>query len=255
MSDQSNVATPTTEEQRLEAERQAQAKAEADANQQPSGQPLNEPPPEQVQPTNETAGAGSQPQPFQAPTDQSGAQSPTGQTLRQSMQSGRDPSSSGKPRGLTIPTDKQTYTWTGDMASAPEWIDRGWASYDAGPALAVPRGDPNASPYTTVSARVGDTVVYTPPKGRGGGTGTYTVVRAEESGEQPGAEPLNLGAGDRSTPTFRPAAQTEATLEDLVKTGMVSPDEMDPEARAQYEARRAGTGPASAEQAGHIPSE
>jgi hypothetical protein len=48
-----------------------------------------------------------------------------------------------------------------DMASAPEWVDRGWASWDAGaPALAVPLRLDGIPPYTTVFVHPGDTLKF-----------------------------------------------------------------------------------------------
>ena len=43
--------------------------------------------------------------------------------------------------------------------TAPAWIDKGWAGYSGGPALQLPV-DPSGEghPYTTTTARVGDTV-------------------------------------------------------------------------------------------------
>jgi type II secretory pathway pseudopilin PulG len=178
-------------------------------------------------------------------------QSSQGQTLQRAQESGRDPSSSWGRPGFTPPTEAQSYVWDGNLAEVPDWIDQGWASYDAGPALAVPQGDPSKAPYTTQPARIGDTVTYTP--GKGGSFGGFKVVRAEETGSQPGPEFRATGPGE--TPSFRPAAQTEADLNDLVRSGMTNPDEMDPDARAQWEARRNQGSALTAEQAGHIPSE
>lgn len=189
---------------------------------------------------------------FDAPTqpgqvDQGGKQSSQGQTLQRAAQEGRDPSSRswGQP-GYQPPKEAQSFTYDGKPDSIPDWADRGWAGYDAGPVLNVPNSDPNPNhqdAYSSVICRVGDTVVYTP--GPRGAVGGFKVVRAEESGGQPGGEPSD----------FRPPAQTEASLEDLVRTGQIKVEDMDPEARAQYEARQRGGQPLTAEEAGHIPSE
>lgn len=47
-----------------------------------------------------------------------------------------------------------------DMASCPAWVDKNWASYDNGPALALPVNLDGSSPYTTIIAHPGDTVKY-----------------------------------------------------------------------------------------------
>ncbi len=178
-------------------------------------------------------------------------QTSQGQTLERAQTEGRDASSKpqwGQP-GHEPPTEEQSFEWNGDMAGAPEWIDRGWAGYDNGAALNVPKGDPSKAPYTTQVARVGDTVVYKP--GKNGAFGGFAVVKAQDMGMQPGGEPeINSETG---TPTFRPAAQTEADLNDLVKTGLVDKDDMDADARAQLATRASGGKPITAEEAGHIP--
>lgn len=50
------------------------------------------------------------------------------------------------------------FEFDGNYQNMPDWADRGWASYSDGPALAVPKGDPYAAPYVTVTARIGDSV-------------------------------------------------------------------------------------------------
>jgi hypothetical protein len=63
------------------------------------------------------------------------------------------------------PTTDQTFVFK-DIESAPGWVDRSWASYDRGPALALPAGDIYGKPpYTTITARVGDKVVFTAANG------------------------------------------------------------------------------------------
>src|SRR6476620_11287259 len=81
------------------------------------------------------------------------------------------------PQGFS---DGQSFQYDGKLDSVPDWVDKGWATYSAGPALAVPRGDPNKQPYTTVVARIGD-FVFVNKKGT-----RFAVVRADEMGEQPG---------------------------------------------------------------------
>ncbi len=125
----------------------------------------------------------------------------------------------------------ETYVFDGDIHNAPSWVDRGWAAFDAGPALAVPNGDPNGQPYTTTVARKGDTVLRHPAAGNLT-YDTYKVVRAEEMGGQPGGDPV-----DPASPSFRPAQETNASLEDMAKTGILE-EGVDPDAEAQLEARR-----------------
>jgi hypothetical protein len=137
-------------------------------------------------------------------------------------------------KATQYPSEPESFLWEGDINSAPPWIDRGWAGYDGGPALHIPRGDPTGQPYTTRTARIGDIITYTP--GPNGAFGGFAVVPASESGNQPGVE-AQWDGDAKSTPTFRPPAQTEADLRDLVKTGATTPEEMDPDAQAQYYAR------------------
>ena len=129
------------------------------------------------------------------------------------------------PQGFS---DGQMFKYEGDLGSVPEWADKGWATYDRGPALAVPRGDPLGQPYTTVVARIGDYVFVNKRGDR------FTVVRAEEIGEEPGGE----------QEPQKPAQETQASLEDLDRGGKLPYDSMNVEAQSQMLAR--GTAPPEA---------
>jgi hypothetical protein len=108
-----------------------------------------------------------------------------------------------------------------NIASAPSWVDKGWASFDRGPALAVPMGDLyGTGPYHTAMARVGDTVKYTAPKGAT--PGRFTIIPGEPTGEDA---------------TKKPPQQSAASLEDMLKNGMLSPDDLGPDAKAQVASR------------------
>ena len=102
--------------------------------------------------------------------------------------------------------------------SVPEWADKSWASYDRGPALAVPGGDLwGEGPYHTKVARVGDTVKFvaaTPSK-----HAHFEVIEGEPT--------------DEGNITKRPPAYTNASLEDMIKTGWLSVDDLGADAKAQ----------------------
>jgi hypothetical protein len=116
----------------------------------------------------------------------------------------------------------QMYKYEGDLSGLPDWADKGWATYDRGPALAVPRGDPFGQPYSTVVARIGDYIFVNKRGDR------FTVVRAEELGEEPGEE---------TTEPQKPAQETQASLEDLDRTGFKPYEDLNIEAKSQMLAR------------------
>src|SRR5262245_51623852 len=64
-----------------------------------------------------------------------------------------------------------------DIASAPEWVDKNWAGYDNGPVLQVPNNLQQPQPYTTITARPGDTVKY--KAGPDGAPGKFSVEPPE----------------------------------------------------------------------------
>lgn len=108
-----------------------------------------------------------------------------------------------------------------NIASAPSWVDKGWASYNMGPALAVPAGDIfGTPPYTTKVARVGDTVLFkaaTPSK-----PAHFEVIAGEPTGENA---------------TVKVPQASAHSLEDALKTGVLTPEDLSPEAKGQVIAR------------------
>jgi hypothetical protein len=121
------------------------------------------------------------------------------------------------------PTSDQEFKFE-SIKSAPAWVDKNWASFDRGPALAVPMGNLDGTgPYHTASARVGDIVKYTAPVGAT--PGKFTIVKSEP-------EP---GKG-----TKLPPQQTSAQLEDLLRLGWITPEDMGADAKAQVIARSPG---------------
>lgn len=121
---------------------------------------------------------------------------------------------------VPLPTADTSFDFT-DIASAPAWVDKGWASYSAGPALALPAGDIyGEGPYTTVTAKVGDKVMFvaaTPSRGA-----HFEVIRKEPVGDQA---------------TKRPPQQSGASLEDLLKGGWITPADLGDDAKAQVLSR------------------
>lgn len=126
----------------------------------------------------------------------------------------------GKPQPWAPPTEDQEFKFE-SIDAVPAWVDKGWASWKDGPALAVPMGDLwGEGPYHTGTARIGDTVKFlkaTPSK-----AAHFEIIAGEP-------EP---GKG-----TKRPPQQTNASLEDQLKTGYMSPDDLGDDARGQVLAR------------------
>jgi hypothetical protein len=124
------------------------------------------------------------------------------------------------PKVWEPPSGDQEFEFK-DVASAPAWVDKSWASYDMGPALALPAGDLyGEGPYTTKTARVGDKVMFvaaTPSK-----PAHFEVIAKEPVGEDA---------------TAKPAQQSNCSLEDALKTGYLAPDDLGPDAKAQVAAR------------------
>jgi hypothetical protein len=105
--------------------------------------------------------------------------------------------------------------------SAPAWIDKGWAGYNNGPALALP-ADPlgNGYVYSTITARVGDTVKWVAPTPAR--VGHFEVLEGEPTGD---------------AATVKIPQVTNASLEDMLKTGSMTPDDLGTDAKAQVAAR------------------
>jgi hypothetical protein len=127
-----------------------------------------------------------------------------------------------KSKPWVPPTSDQEFVYEGPD-SVPDWVDKGWASFDRGPALAVPAGDLyGEGPYHTRTARVGDKVVFTAAKGA-------TPAKLDVIASEP--DPREGGA------TKRPPQQTAAQEEDMLKNGMLTPEDMADDAKAQVVAR------------------
>jgi hypothetical protein len=107
-----------------------------------------------------------------------------------------------------------------DIASAPAWIDKGWAGYSNGPALALPADPLGEGPYTTITARVGDKVMWVAPTAAR--FGHFEVIEKEP---------------DPEDSTKKPPQVSAASLEDMLKTGVLTPDELGADAKAQVSAR------------------
>ena len=119
-------------------------------------------------------------------------------------------------KAWTPPTSDQEFVFE-NIQSAPGWVDRGWAGFDRGPALAVPAGDLYSDgPYTTNSARPGDTVKFIAAKGSM--AAHIEVIKGE----------LDPGKG-----TKRIAQQSAAQEEDLLKLGWITVDDLGEDAKAQ----------------------
>jgi hypothetical protein len=118
------------------------------------------------------------------------------------------------------PTDDQEFQFE-SIDAVPSWVDKGWASYSYGPALALPAGDVyGEGPYHTKIARVGDTVRFvanTPSK-----AAHFEVIEGEPTGD---------------SATLKPPQASAASLEDLIKGGTLAPDDLGPDAKAQVSAR------------------
>jgi len=123
-----------------------------------------------------------------------------------------------------LPTSDQEFVFEG-MDSVPSWVPKDWAGFNMGPALQVPAGDIMGwtGPYHTKVARLGDTVVFTAAKGAT--PAKLTVITGEPIGDQA---------------TKKPPQQSAVSLEDALKTGMMTPDDLGDEAKAQVVARSPG---------------
>jgi len=131
------------------------------------------------------------------------------------------PGTAEAPKVWEPPTGDQEFEFK-DIASAPAWIDKGWAGYDQGPALQLPVGDAlfGEGPYTTMTARVGDTVKFvaaTPSK-----AAHFVVIQGEPTGENA---------------TVKIPQVSNVSLEDALKGGTMTPDDLGPDAKAQVVGR------------------
>lgn len=119
------------------------------------------------------------------------------------------------------PTSDQEFTFD-TIDAAPAWVDKSWATYSNGPALAVPTGDLTVSqPYTTTIAHKGDTVRFSLK------TRTITVT--------PAAAP-----DTPAEPPKRAMQQSAASLEDQLKSGELTAADLDDDAKAQVASRTPG---------------
>ena len=139
------------------------------------------------------------------------------------------------PQGFS---DGQSYQYDGNLQGVPDWIDKGWATYSAGPALAVPRGDPNKQPYTTVVARIGD-YVFSEQEGRS------LHRRPCRGSRRPARQPDAAPTEEKPLPA-KPVGTEYASLEDLDRLEILPFDQMNEEQQAQMRAR--GTAPKSEEE-------
>lgn len=120
------------------------------------------------------------------------------------------------------PSADQEFVFDG-LDSLPDWADRNWASYDRGPALAVPAGDIyGKAPYTTKTVRIGGTVRFV--AATASKAAHFEVIEGE-------------GSVDAGTGTLKPAQQSNASLEDMLKTGHMHPSELGTDAAAQVAQR------------------
>lgn len=125
------------------------------------------------------------------------------------------------------PTSDQEFEFE-SMDSAPDWIDRNWAGFDQGPALMLPAGNlvDFSGPYTTKSARVGDKVLFV--AARGSTPPHFEVVRLEPDPSKPGQSQK------------KPPQQSAAPLEDMLRNGLMTVDELSEDAKAQLLVRTPG---------------
>jgi hypothetical protein len=124
------------------------------------------------------------------------------------------------PERPPYPTSDQEFEFTGP-GSAPAWVDPSCASWDNGPALALPVDLYGAGPYTTITAHVGDTVRFKATKGS---VPAHFVV-------EPGDPEVGKGA------IKKPKMDSNVSLEDLIVLGTLRVDSLDETAKAIISAR------------------
>jgi len=128
---------------------------------------------------------------------------------------------SDAPKVAPLPTSDQDFVFK-DIQSAPAWVDRNWAGFDRGPALALPNDLSGKPPYTTKIARVGDKVMFVAASGAM--PAHFEVIEADHS--------LEPGIG-----TIKPGQASNASLEDMLKTGVISHSDLGSDAKAQVAVR------------------
>ena len=127
------------------------------------------------------------------------------------------------PKEWEAPASDQEFVFE-SMDAAPAWVDKSWASFSMGPAIAVPAGDLfGTGPYTTKIGRIGDTIKFiaaTPSK-----PAHFEVIEGEPVGDNA---------------TLKIPQVTNASLEDMLRTGVMTPDDLGPDAKGQVAARSPG---------------
>lgn len=122
------------------------------------------------------------------------------------------------------PTADQEWEVT-TIAEAPDWVDKGWAGFDKGPAIAVPMGDLyGTGPYHTQFAHIGDTLKFVAPVGST--PGHFVIIPKEP-------DPETMG-------TKKPPQQSAASLEDMLKNGILAPDDLGEDAKGEVAGRSPG---------------
>jgi hypothetical protein len=136
------------------------------------------------------------------------------------------PADPNAPQDWVPPKSDQEFVFE-SVDAAPAWIDKGWASFSQGPALAVPQGHLDGTgPYHTAMARVGDTVKFVAAKGAK--EAHIVVIQGEP-------DPTKEGQV-----TKKPPQVTNASLEDLLRTGLLAVGDLGEDARAQVAVRSPG---------------
>ena len=111
-----------------------------------------------------------------------------------------------------------------DINSVPGWVDKGWAGYDNGPALQLPRDLTGLGPYSTITAHAGETVKFVAASGAKGAF--FVVIPTDKTDE--------AGIG-----TQKPPQVTNASLEDLLAGKKLKASDLGKDAKAQLIVRNA----------------
>lgn len=132
------------------------------------------------------------------------------------------PAPAAAPTEWVAPDSDQDFIFE-SIDKAPAWVDKGWAGFDRGPALQLPAGDIyGTGPYWTKTAKVGDRVLFVAAKGSM--PAHFEVVARDASADE--------GIGCKKPPQQSPVA-----LEDALKTGWLTPEDLGEEGRGQVLAR------------------